>query len=402
MSTLLMANWNYPTSIKVGAGRVRELVEVCHTLGINSPLLVTDSNLAKLPVIESILTHCRDTGLFISLFADVKANPSGENVMAGVNAYQKGQHDGVIAFGGGSALDAGKAIALMIGQKRPLWDFEDIGDNWRRVNAAGVAPVIAIPSTAGTGSEVGRASVITDTQQQRKKIIFHPKMMPAMVILDPELTVALPPNITAATGMDALSHCLEAYCAPGYHPLAEGIALEGIRLIKEHLPRVMQNGNDINSRTQMLVASSMGATAFQRGLGAMHALAHPLGAIYDAHHGRLNAILMPYVLHANRSEIEYKITRLATYLEIENGFDGFLDWIIQLRQELGIEHSLAEIGIDKRHAARIATMATEDPSAQSNPILFDIQQYERILIAAIQGDSSRHSEMVMMRLTEAP
>ncbi|WP_131794425.1 iron-containing alcohol dehydrogenase [Fluoribacter gormanii] len=402
MSTLLTANWNYPTSIKVGAGRIHELVEACYALGIKSPLLVTDSNLTKLPVIESILTQCRDAGLFISLFADVKANPSGAHVIAGVNAYQKGQHDGVIAFGGGSVIDAGKAIALMIGQDRPLWDFEDIGDNWQRVNAAGIAPVIAVPSTAGTGSEVGRASVITDTQQQRKKIIFHPKMMPAMVILDPEVTVALPPNITAATGMDALSHCLEAYCAPGYHPLAEGIALEGIRLIKEHLPRVMQNGNDINSRTQMLVASSMGATAFQRGLGAMHALAHPLGAIYDAHHGRLNAILMPYVLHANRSAIEYKIRRLATYLEIENGFDGFLDWVIRLRQELGIEYSLTEIGIDKRHAKRIATMATEDPSAQSNPILFDTQQYERILIAAIQGDSLHHSETVKMGLAEAP
>ncbi|MCW8444018.1 iron-containing alcohol dehydrogenase [Fluoribacter gormanii] len=402
MSTLLTANWNYPTSIKVGAGRIHELVEACYALGIKSPLLVTDSNLTKLPVIESILTQCRDAGLFISLFADVKANPSGAHVIAGVNAYQKGQHDGVIAFGGGSVIDAGKAIALMIGQDRPLWDFEDIGDNWQRVNAAGIAPVIAVPSTAGTGSEVGRASVITDTQQQRKKIIFHPKMMPAMVILDPEVTVALPPNITAATGMDALSHCLEAYCAPGYHPLAEGIALEGIRLIKEHLPRVMQNGNDINSRTQMLVASSMGATAFQRGLGAMHALAHPLGAIYDAHHGRLNAILMPYVLHANRSAIEYKIRRLATYLEIENGFDGFLDWVIRLRQELGIEYSLTEIGIDKRHVKRIATMATEDPSAQSNPILFDTQQYERILIAAIQGDSLHHSETVKMGLAEAP
>ncbi|MCW8469200.1 iron-containing alcohol dehydrogenase [Fluoribacter gormanii] len=402
MSTLLTANWNYPTSIKVGAGRIHELVEACYALGIKSPLLVTDSNLTKLPVIQSILTQCRDAGLFISLFADVKANPSGEHVIAGVNAYQKGQHDGVIAFGGGSVIDAGKAIALMIGQDRPLWDFEDIGDNWQRVNAAGIAPVIAVPSTAGTGSEVGRASVITDTQQQRKKIIFHPKMMPAMVILDPEVTVALPPNITAATGMDALSHCLEAYCAPGYHPLAEGIALEGIRLIKEHLPRVMQNGNDINSRTQMLVASSMGATAFQRGLGAMHALAHPLGAIYDAHHGRLNAILMPYVLHANRSAIEYKIRRLATYLEIENGFDGFLDWVIRLRQELGIEYSLTEIGIDKRHVKRIATMATEDPSAQSNPILFDTQQYERILITAIQGDSLHHSETVKMGLAEAP
>lgn len=402
MSTLLTANWNYPTSIKVGAGRVRELVEACHTLEMKSPLLVTDNNLANLPMIEAALMHCRDAGLLIGLFAAVKANPSGENVMAGVDAYQKGQHDGIIALGGGSALDAGKAIALMVGQNRPIWDFEDIGDNWRRVNGAGIAPVIALPTTAGTGSEVGRASVITDTQQQRKTIIFHPKMMPAMVILDPELTVALPAKITAATGMDALSHCLEAYSAPGYHPLAEGIALEGIRLIKEHLPRVMQNGNDVDARTQMLVASLMGATAFQRGLGAMHALAHPLGAIYDAHHGRLNAILMPYVLQANRSEIEHKVTRLAAYLEIDNGFNGFLDWILQLRRDLGIEHSLTEIGIDEQQVARIATMATEDPSAQSNPILFDERQYKNILLAAIRGDYLSHTEAVMIKLTEAP
>ncbi|HHF7373221.1 iron-containing alcohol dehydrogenase [Legionella bozemanae] len=403
MSTLsLTANWNYPTSIKVGAGRVRELVDACHTLGMKSPLLVTDSNLAKLPMIESALKNCCDAGLLIALFAAVKANPTGENVMAGVDIYRKGQHDGIIAMGGGSALDAGKAIALMVGQNCSLWDFEDIGDNWRRVNGAGIAPVIALPSTAGTGSEVGRASVITDMQQQRKKIIFHPKMLPAMVILDPELTVALPPNITAATGMDALSHCLEAYSAPGYHPLAEGIALEGIRLIKEHLPRVMQNGNDINSRTQMLVASLMGATAFQRGLGAMHALAHPLGAIYDAHHGRLNAILMPYVLQANRAEIERKIMRLAAYLEIDNGFDGFLNWILQLRRELGIEHRLNEIGIDEQYVTRIALMATEDPSAQSNPILFNQQQYGSILIAAIHGDDLYHSKCAGMRLVEAP
>ncbi|MCE0723399.1 iron-containing alcohol dehydrogenase [Legionella resiliens] len=403
MSTLsLTANWNYPTSIKVGAGRVRELVDACHSLGMKSPLLVTDSNLAKLPMIESVLKNCHDAGLPIALFAAVKANPSGENVMAGVDIYRKGQHDGVIAMGGGSALDAGKAIALMVGQNCSLWDFEDIGDNWRRVNVAGIAPVIALPSTAGTGSEVGRASVITDAQQQRKKIIFHPKMLPAMVILDPELTVALPPNITAATGMDALSHCLEAYSAPGYHPLAEGIALEGIRLIKEHLPRVMQNGNDIDSRTQMLVASLMGATAFQRGLGAMHALAHPLGAIYDAHHGRLNAILMPYVLQANRPEIEHKIMRLAAYLEIDNGFDGFLNWILQLRRESGIEHCLTQISIDEQHVARIAIMATEDPSAQSNPILFDQQQYRSILMAAIHGDDLHHSKTLVMRLAEAP
>ncbi|STY28984.1 alcohol dehydrogenase [Legionella wadsworthii] len=403
MSTFLLnANWNFPTSIKVGAGRVQELTDTCNTLGFKSPLLVTDMNLATLPIIDTIMTHCRNGGLSIHLYAAIKANPTEENVMEGVHAFRKGQHDCIIAFGGGSALDAGKAIALMAGQQGSLWDFEDQGDNWRRVNAKGIAGIIAIPTTAGTGSEVGRASVITDPQLKRKKIIFHPKMMPTTVILDPELMVGLPPNITAATGMDALSHCLEAYSAPGYHPMAEGIAIEGIRLIKEHLPRVYQNGNDLASRTQMLVASLMGATAFQRGLGAMHALAHPLGALYDAHHGRLNAILMPYVLQANRSIIESRIERLAIYLEINNGFDGFLDWILQLRGELGIEHSLQEIGIDDQLANRIASMATEDPSAQSNPILFNDREYKNILLSAIRGDTLQLSKAEMVRLEESP
>lgn len=402
MSSLsLTANWNYPTSIRVGAGRIRELSEACHLLGITSPLLVTDSYLAQLPIVESALVHCREAGLHVALFSDIKANPTGDNVMTGVSVYRRGQHDGVIALGGGSALDTGKAIALMVGQNRPIWDFEDIGDNWKRVNSARIAPIIAVPSTAGTGSEVGRASVIVDTQQQQKKIIFHPKMLPSIVIIDPVLTLTLPSNITAATGMDALSHCLEAYSAPAYHPMAEGIALESIRLIKEHLPRVMQDGDDINSRTHMLVASLMGATAFQRGLGAMHALAHPLGAIYDAHHGRLNAILMPYVLRANRSQIEHKIVRLATYLHLDDGFNGFIDWIIQLRRKLGIEHSLAEIGIDSQHVTRIAVMATEDPSAQSNPIIFSESQYRTILMAAINGDE-HYLETTVVGLAAAP
>ncbi|KTC81582.1 iron-containing alcohol dehydrogenase [Legionella brunensis] len=402
MSTLsLIANWNYPTSVRVGAGRVQELAAACHTLGIQSPLLVTDPTLAALPIVDKTLQNCRDAGLHISVFSQIKANPTGENVMDGVTVYHAGKHDGVIAFGGGSALDAAKAMALMVGQTRPLWDFEDIGDNWKRVNTIAMASVIAIPTTAGTGSEVGRASVITDTQQQLKKIIFHPKMLPSIVILDPELTVALPAPITAATGMDALSHNLEAYCATYYHPMAEGIALEGIRLIKEFLPRAVKEGKDLIARTQMLVASAMGATAFQRGLGAMHALAHPLGALYDAHHGRLNAILMPYVLQANRTAIEEKISRLATYLKINNGFDGFLNWVLTIRKDLGIEHTLTGIGIDDRQIERLAKMATEDPSSQGNPILFNELQYKNILRAAFCGELHRHDSRVGLSQQES-
>ncbi|CEK10044.1 iron-containing alcohol dehydrogenase [Legionella hackeliae] len=390
MSIQLQANWNYPTSVRVGAGRAKELAQACTLLGMKAPLLVTDPVLSTLPMINNALQQCRAAGLRIELFSDIKANPNGDNVMKGTSAYHAGQHDGVIAFGGGSALDAAKAIALMTGQNRPLWDFEDVGDNWTRVNAAGIAPIVALPTTAGTGSEVGRASVITDTKQQIKKIIFHPKMLPGIVILDPELTLELPPSITAATGMDALSHNLEAYCTSPYHPMAEGIAVEGMRLIKKFLPLAVHEGKNIVARTQMLVASAMGATAFQRGLGAMHALAHPLGAVYDAHHGRLNAILMPYVLQANRSAIEDKITRLAAYLQINNGFDGFLEWVLELRNDLGIEHRLSDIGIDDRHIERLAKMATEDPSSQGNPIPFDELHYNKIIRASLEGDIYFH------------
>jgi len=381
----LQANWNYPTQIHVGAGRVREVIDACGTLGIKAPLIVTDPGLALLPIAGDLVRSCADAALHVRLFSKIKANPTAENVQDGVDAYRAGAHDGVIAFGGGSALDAAKAIALMVGQARSLWGFEDLGDNWMRVNVATMAPVIAIPTTAGTGSEVGRASVITDTKNQIKKIIFHPQMMPKVVILDPELTQGLPAAITAATGMDALSHNLEAYCTPAYHPFAEGISLEGIRLVKEYLPLAVQNGLDLEARTQMLVASSMGATAFQRGLGAMHALSHPLGALYDAHHGRLNAILMPYVLQANRVAIEEKIIRLARYLQIEHGFTGFLQWILQLREAIGIEHTLCDIGIPNQDLSRIARMATEDATASGNPIIFTVDQYESILVSAMTG-----------------
>jgi alcohol dehydrogenase class IV len=381
------ANWNYPTNVKVGAGRVSELAGLCANLGMRSPLLVTDPGIAGLPMLSRVLEQVRGAGLEVGLFSEIKANPTGENVEAGVAVYRSGSHDGVIAFGGGSALDAAKGVALMVGQERPLWDFEDVGDNWTRVNVDGMAPVVAVPTTAGTGSEVGRASVITDQQNHVKKIIFHPRMLPAQVILDPELTVGLPAGVTAATGMDALSHNLEALCSPFYHPMAAGIAVEGIRLVKENLPKVYRDGADVEARTQMLVCSSMGATAFQKGLGAMHALAHPLGALYDAHHGMLNAILMPYVLKANRAEIEGKIIPLAAYLQLgEPGFDGFMNWILQLRESLGIPHTLAALDIDGSRAGTVARMATEDPSAGGNPVSFTADEYRGIFLSAVRGE----------------
>jgi alcohol dehydrogenase class IV len=383
----LTGNWNYPNNILAGAERINELADSCKSLGMRAPLLITDPGLAELPMVAAAIKSCRDADLRCELFSNIQGNPTGQNVMDGVTAYKEGDHDGVIAFGGGSALDAAKAVALMVGQDRPLWDFEDVGDNWSRVKEQGIAPIVAVPTTAGTGSEVGRASVITDSENHIKRIIFHPKMLPSIVILDPVLTVGLPPKITAATGMDALSHNLEALCSPFYHPMAEGIAIEGIRLVQEYLPRATIDGGDIDARMQMIVASAMGATAFQKGLGGMHALAHPLGALYNAHHGLLNAILMPYVLKANRSVIEERIERCARYINLSDPtFDGFLSWVLQMRESLGIPHSLGEIGIDSIDAIKVGQMASEDPSAGGNPIQFTAQQYSVIFTAATLGE----------------
>jgi len=355
-------------------------------MGISSPMIVTDPGLAELPMLGKVTSQVRVSGLNCGCYFDIQSNPTGENVEEGVTYFHDNRHDGIVAVGGGSALDAAKAIALMVGQQRPLWDFEDVGDNWTRVNVKGMAPVIALPTTAGTGSEVGRAAVILDTDHKVKKIIYHPNMLPKQVILDPELTLDLPPALTAATGMDALSHNLEALCSPFYHPLAEGIAVEGIRLVQQYLPRAFHDGHDIDARTQMLVCSSMGATAFQKGLGAMHALAHPLGALYDAHHGTLNAILMPYVLKANLSAIEKRLSRLGQYLGLaEPGAEGFINWVLELRRELKIPADLAALGIDDTDTELVAQMAIQDPSAGGNPIALTTQQYQQLFTDAVNG-----------------
>ncbi|GAB2522100.1 iron-containing alcohol dehydrogenase [Microbulbifer agarilyticus] len=339
-------------------------------------------------MVQTIVENCLVAGIPLTVFSDIKGNPTGKNIDDGVAVCKAHGCDGVIALGGGSALDAGKAIALMFGQAHPVWDFEDVGDNYLKVDIHGMRPVIAVPTTAGTGSEVGRASVLTDEQARLKKIIFHPRMLPEIVVLDPALTVGLPPQITAATGMDALSHNLEAYCATSYHPMAEGIALEAMRMIHDYLPRAVANGTDLEARMQMLAASSMGATAFQRGLGAMHALAHPLGALYDKHHGLLNAILMPYVLIANRSVIEEPMKRLSRYLSLpKSGFQGVLEWVVGLRLALGIPSTLADIDIGEEDAKQIAQMAASDPSAQSNPIAFSAEDYQQLFLNAVRGQA---------------
>ncbi|HEX8533002.1 MAG TPA: iron-containing alcohol dehydrogenase [Allosphingosinicella sp.] len=376
------ANWNYPTAIRFGAGRVAELPEACESLGVRRPLLVTDPGLAELPMVKSALASLRSARLFSS----VHSNPVGADVEAGVAAFREGGHDGVIAFGGGSALDVGKVVAFMSGQTRPIWDFEDVGDWWSRADPAGVAPIVAVPTTAGTGSEVGRAGVILDEEAQIKKIIFHPKMLPSVVILDPELTLGLPPHITAATGMDALSHCLEAYCAPGFHPMADGIAAEGMKLIREWLPRSVADGSDLEARGHMLIAASMGATAFQKGLGGMHALSHPIGALHGSHHGLTNAVVMPYILAFNRPAIEERIGRLAAYIGLgDTSFDGFLGWIVELRRSLGIPHSLRQLDVPNDRAEQIARMAEADPSAGGNPLPFDAAAARQVFDAAMEG-----------------
>lgn len=382
----LKANWNYPTAIRFGAGRISELADICQELNIKHPLLVTDQGLAKQDFVRDILQANDAAGLATAQFTGVKPNPTKANIEEGVQAYKKGKHDGVIAIGGGSALDAGKAIALMVGQELSLWDFEDVGDNWTRVNAAGIARTIAIPTTAGTGSEVGRASVIVDETSQSKKIIFHPDMMPDVVIEDPELTQGLPAHLTAATGLDAFVHNLEAYCTSTYHPMADGIALEGMRLIKEWLPVAFNNGDDLVARSHMLIASSMGATAFQKGLGAIHALAHPLGAVFDKHHGLLNAILMPYVLIRNKPATENKIVHIAHYLDLADvSFTGFMDWLVRFRQDLNIPNDLAAIDITLDKKELIGRLAVLDSCAADNPTKYSATQYSEIFECAVNG-----------------
>ncbi len=382
----MRGNWNYPTAIRFGAGRIAELAEACTSLGMSRPLLVTDAGLARLPIVSEAVAANNAAGLPTGLFSEVRGNPVGANVEAGVTAYRAGDHDGVIAFGGGSALDVAKAIALMVGQDRPLWDFEDVGDNYTRVNVAGMAPVVAVPTTAGTGSEVGRASVITDASDHTKKIIFHPGMLPALVIADPALTVGLPATLTAWTGIDALSHCLEAFCAPGFHPQADGIAVEGIRLISRSLERAVADGSDIEARAMMMAASSMGATAFQKGLGAMHALAHPVGAVLDAHHGLTNAVFMPYVLTFNRPAIAERIGDLARYIGLDQPtFAGFHAWVLGLRERLGIPHTADALGVTEELIADLGRRAAADPSAGGNPIPVDAAALSGLYRQSLRG-----------------
>ena len=381
------ANWNYPTAVKFGAGRIKELPEHCRALGIRRPLLVTDAGLALTPMAQQVLQDLSDAGLGAALFSDIRPNPVGANLEAGVAAYRSGGHDGVVAFGGGSGIDMGKLIAFMSGQTRPVWEFEDIGDWWTRADPAGIAPIIAVPTTAGTGSEVGRAGVITEEATHTKRIIFHPKIMPSIVICDSELSVGMPPKITAGTGMDALSHCLEAYCAPGFHPLADGVAVEGMRLIASALPRVMAAPTDLQARADMLAAAAMGATAFQKGLGGMHALSHPVGALFDTHHGMTNATFMPYVLAYNRSAIDARLTRLSAYLGLpEPGFDSFQHFVLNLRSRVGVPHTLAELGVDESRSEEIIAMAVLDPSAGGNPLPFTAEAARNILGKAFTGD----------------
>ncbi len=369
----IVANWSYPTAIKMGRGRIKELADACKSLGMKKPLLITDRGLASMQITQAALDVMAEGGLGRAIFADVDPNPNEINLEAGIKAFKDGGHDGVVAFGGGSGLDLAKCVAFMVGQTRPVWDFEDIGDWWTRANVEGIAPIVAVPTTAGTGSEVGRASVITNSKTHVKKIIFHPKFLPGVVICDPELTVGMPKAITAGTGMDALAHCLEAYSSPFYHPMSQGIALEGMRLVKEFLPRAFHDGTDIEARTNMMSAAAMGAVSFQKGLGAIHAISHPIGAIYNTHHGMTNAVVMPAVLRFNRSAIEGKIAAAAAYLGIEGGFDGFYNWVLKLRAELGVPETLGALGLDKSRIDEMSAMAIEDPSAGGNPVKMTLE-----------------------------
>lgn len=376
----LNANWSYPTAIRFGAGRISEIADACFVAGIKKPLLVTDRGLAGMEITQKTLNLLDDAGLGRAIFADVDPNPNEKNAAAGVAAYKAGNHDGVVAFGGGSGLDLGKVVAFLAGQSRPIWDFEDIDDWWTRANSDVIAPIVAVPTTAGTGSEVGRASVITNSITQQKKIIFHPKFLPTVVICDPELTVGMPKFITAGTGLDAFAHCVEAYCSPHYHPMSQGMALEGMRLVKEYLPRAYSDGTDLEARSHMMSAAAMGATAFQKGLGAIHALSHPIGAIYHTHHGTTNAVCMPAVLQFNKPAIKDTLAEAANYLGISGGFDGFCKFVDELNDSLAIPKSLAGLGIENPDIDRIVSGALIDPSTGGNPIKMTEENTRKLII----------------------
>ncbi|MFC4667615.1 iron-containing alcohol dehydrogenase [Seohaeicola nanhaiensis] len=379
----LTGNWSYPTAIKFGAGRIQELPAACAQAGIKRPLLVTDKGLANLPITQATLDILDSAGLGRAMFSDVDPNPNEKNLEAGLKVYRAGGHDGVVAFGGGSGLDLGKMVAFMSGQTRPVWDFEDIGDWYTRADPAGIAPIVAVPTTAGTGSEVGRASVITNSETHVKKIIFHPKVLPSVVICDPELTVGMPKMITAGTGMDAFAHCLEAYCSPFYHPMSQGIALEGLRLVNEYLPRAYADGTDLKARANMMSAAAMGAVAFQKGLGAIHALSHPVGAVYNTHHGTTNAVVMNAVLDFNRPAIEERLDRAAAYLGIKGGYTGFCDRVWELRATLAIPAKLSEMGVGNNRIDELTAMALEDPSVGGNPVPMTTENTRALFEAVI-------------------
>jgi len=386
MTATPSANWSFPTAIRFGVGRIAELPAACRTLGMTRPLFVTDAGLAELDITADTIALCRADGLEVTLFSNVQPNPVEANVNAGVAALRAGDHDGVIAFGGGSALDTGKLIAFMAQQMRPIWDFEDVGDWWTRANSDGIVPIIAVPTTAGTGSEVGRAGVATNVETRTKKVIFHPKMLPAIVIADPQLTLGMPRFITAGTGMDALAHCLEAYCSPSYHPMAEGIAAEGVRLAIDNLPKVFEESSDLTARGNMMSAAAMGAVAFQKGLGAIHSLSHPVGSLYNTHHGMTNAVFMPYVLDFNNAAIDAKINRLAAYVGIPDGFAGFYQRILDLREQCEVPHKLGDfVEVNLADRDLIAEMAVVDPTASGNPVPLTFEGAKSIFDAALVG-----------------
>lgn len=381
----LRGNWNYPTAVRFGAKRIVELPDAVRAAGMSNPLVVTDPTVAALPMTGAATALLEASGIPFKLFSDIRPNPIDTNITVGVAAFKAGRHDGVVAFGGGSALDAGKLIAFMAGQARPIWDFEDVGDWWTRANAETIAPVVAVPTTAGTGSEVGRAGVVTNHVTHTKKIIFHPGMMPKAAICDPELTMGMPPAITAGTGMDAFSHCLEAYCGDFYHPLADGIAIEGMRLVKENLALAVEDGSNLEARAHMMAAALMGATAFQKALGGIHALSHPVGSLHDTHHGMTNAVFAPYVLMFNRRAVEGKIKRLAAYLGLKPSFRAFMDWLLALRAEIGVPHTLAGLNVGEEKIEQIVEIAPKDPTAGGNPVPFDRRAARTVFKRALEG-----------------
>ena len=378
-------DWSFPVPIAYGPGRLKEIAGFCRDAGMSRPLVVTDRGSAALPFLADLMRLLSEGGLHAALYSEISPNPRDDEIAGGRAMFRDGGHDGIIAIGGGSGMDGGKAIALTATNDIDLWAFEFEQTPPDMSAHAPFPPLITIPTTAGTGAETESTAMITDTAKGMKWCIWHAELKPALALLDPEITLGLPPHLTAWTGADALVHAIEAYCVPGFHPLCDGVALEGLRLVARWLPVAVAEPGNLQARGAMLAGSCLAGVAFLKGLGMVHAVSHMVGAEYDTQHGLTNAVLLPSVLRFNAGHIEDKVTPMAQAMGLtETGFDAVHAHICALLDDIGIPKTLADIGVSEDCAARIAAKALQDSAAGTNPRPASAAEVEALVLEAIR------------------